>query len=291
MNTTIMNEVVDTINAMENIEAKLQDVEKLEGNKVGICVREKGSNVGVVIYPEQFEAEATTVGEITGKVIEIFESRKENISRMTGAGDKIKEKIKNFDVHSKLVPRNDVFLSGKITREFLDMNIIYYVRVGEGNDGIETCTITTSMCEAYGVTEEELFKGALNNITDDIVAHRSLSSVLTSFGYHIDGVENPEEIFEPFTVLTNRNHTFGASLIIKEEVLNNAMERMHTDELIILPSSIHEVLAINAKGVEADIASFREMVKAVNDTEVKPSEILSYNVYTYNKNDGLKIAE
>lgn len=291
MDTKMINEVVDTINGMGNIEAKLQDVEKLEGNKVGICVREKGSNVGVVIYPEQFEAEATTVGEITGKVIEIFESRKENITRLTGAGDEIKEKIKNLDVHAKLVPHNDVFLSGKVTRDFLDMNIIYYVRVGEDNDGIETYTITTSMCEAYGVTEEELFKGALNNITDDIVAHRSLSSVLTSFGYHIDGVENPEEIFEPFTVLTNRNHFFGASLIVKEEVLDKAMERMNTDRIIILPSSIHEVMVVNAKDVEADIASFREMVKAVNDTEVKPSEILSYNVYTYNKKDGLRIAE
>lgn len=291
MNTTTMNEVVDTINAMGNLEAKLKDVEKLEGNKIGICVQEKGSTVGVVIYPEQFEAEATTVGEITGKVIEIFESRKENIARMTGAGNEITEKIKNCDVHAKLVPHNDVFLSGKANREFLDMNIIYYVCVGGNNDGIETCTITTAMCEAYGVTEEELFKGALNNITDDIVAHRSLSSVLTSFGYHIDGVENPEEIFEPFTVLTNRNHTFGASLIIKEEVLDKAMERMHTDELIILPSSIHEVLVINANAIERDIASFREMVKTVNDTTVKPSEILSYNVYTYNKNDGLRIAE
>ncbi len=291
MNTKMINEVVDTINGMGNLEAKLQDVEKLEGNKVGICVREKGSNVGVVIYPEQFEAEVTTVGEITGKVIEIFESRKENIARMTGAGDEIKEKIKNLDVHAKLVPHNNVFLSGKVTRDFLDMNIIYYVRVGEDNDGIETCTITTSMCEAYGVTEEELFKGALNNITDDIVAHRSLSSVLTSFGFHIDGVENPEKIFEPFTVLTNRNHLFGASLIVKEEVLDKAMERMNTDRIIILPSSIHEVMVVNAKDVEADIASFREMVKAVNDTEVKPSEILSYNVYTYNKKDGLRIAE
>ena len=291
MNTTMINEVVDTINAMENLEAKLQKVEKLEGNKTGICVREKGSNVGVVIYPEQFEAEATTVGEITGKVIEIFESRKENIARMTGAGDEIEEKIKNFDVYAKLVPHNDVFLSGKVTRDFLDMNIIYYVCVGKDNNGIESCTITTSMCEAYGVTEEELFKGALNNITDDIVAHRSLSSVLTSFGYHIDGVENPEEIFEPMTVLTNRDHHFGASLIVKEEVLDKAMERMHTDELIILPSSIHEVMVINTKGIEADITSFRVMVKAVNDTEVKPGEILSYNVYTYNKKDGLRIAE
>lgn len=291
MDTKMMNEVVDTINAMENLEAKIQDVEKLEGNKIGICVREKESNVGVVIYPEQFEAEATTVGEITGKVIEIFESRKENIARMTGAGNEITEKIKNCDVYAKLVPRNDVFLSGKANRDFLDMNIIYYVRVGEADGGIETCTITTAMCDAYGVTEEELFKGALNNITEDIVAHRSLSSVLTAFGYHIDGVENPEKIFEPMTVLTNRNHTFGASLIIKEEVLEKAMERMNTGELIILPSSIHEVLVINANGIDKDIASLKEMVEVVNNTTVKPSEILSYNVYRYNKRDGLRIAE
>lgn len=291
MNTTIINEVIATLNGMENIEANLQNVQKLDGIKTSICVREKGSNIGVNIYPEQLEEEATTVGEVTGKILEIFKREKKNISRMTNVANEIEKKIKNFDVYAKLVPRNDVFLKGKVTRDFLDMNIIYYVCVGEANGGMETCTITTAMCDAYGVTEEELFKGALNNITDDIVAHRSLSSVLTAFGYHIDGVENPEEIFEPTTVLTNRNHTFGASLIIKEEVLQRAMERMHTDELIILPSSIHEVLVINAKGIEKDIASFKEMVKAVNDTEVKPSEILSYNVYTYNKKDGLRIAE
>lgn len=288
MNTMIVNEVLATINAMENLEAVVQKVQKLD---TAICIREKGSDIGVNIYPEQFEAEATTVGEITGKVIEIFEKEKENIARLKGSANEIIEKIKNLDVHAKLVPHNDVFLSGKVTRDFLDMNIIYYICVGETNDGIKTCTITTAMCDAYGITEEELFKGALDNITDDIVAHRSLSSVLTAFGYHIDGVENPEEIFEPMTVLTNRNHTFGASLIIKEEVLEKAMERMHTDELIILPSSIHEVLVINANGIEKDIASFKEMVKAVNDTEVKPSEILSYNVYSYNKKDGLRIAE
>lgn len=286
-----MNEVVDTINAMENLEAKLQDVEKLEGKKIGICVRDKASDVGVVIYLEQLEADATTVGEVTGKVLEIFEKEKRNISQVSEDAKKIMEKIKSLDVHARLVPRHELFLNGKVTREFLDMNIVYYVCVSEFNGSIGSYTIDTSMCNACGITEEELFKGALNNITDDIVAHRSLSSVLTSFGYHIDGVENPEEIFEPMTVLTNINHTFGASLIIKEEVLEKAMERMHTDELIILPSSIHEVLVINANGIEKDIASFKEMVKAVNDTEVKPSEILSYNVYRYNKRDGLRIAE
>ena len=217
-----MNEVVDTINAMENLEAKLQDVEKLEGKKIGICVRDKASDVGVVIYLEQLEADATTVGEVTGKVLEIFEKEKRNISQVSEDAKKIMEKIKSLDVHARLVPRHELFLNGKVTREFLDMNIVYYVCVSEFNGSIGSYTIDTSMCNACGITEEELFKGALNNITDDIVAHRSLSSVLTSFGYHIDGVENPEEIFEPMTVLTNINHTFGASLIIKEEVLEKA---------------------------------------------------------------------
>lgn len=291
MNTMIVNEVLATINAMENLEAVVQKVQKLDGNKTAICIREKGSDIGVNIYPEQFEAEATTVGEITGKVIEIFEKEKENIARLKGVAKEIEGKIKNLDVHAKLVPHNDVFLSGKATRDFLDMSIVYYVLVGETNGGAETCTITTAMCEAYGVTEEELFKGALDNITEDIVAHRNLSDVLTAFGFHINGVKNPEEIFEPMTVLTNKNYNFGAAMIIKEEVLEKAMERMHTGELIILPSSIHEVLVINENGIDKDVASLKEMVKAVNYTGVKPSEILSYNVYKYNKRDGLRIAE
>lgn len=297
MDMTVINEVVETINLMGNFEAKLQNVRKPDSDKAGICVRDKASDVGVVIYLEQLEADATTVGEVTGKVLEIFEKEKRNISQVSEDAKKIMEKIKSLDVHARLVPRHEprhvLFLNGKVTREFLDMNIVYYVCVSKLNGSIGSYTIDTSMCNACGVTEEELFKGALNNITDDIVVHRNLSSVLTSFGeFHIDGVENLEEIFAPVTVLTNRSHTFGASLIIKDEVLNKVMERMNTDELIILPSSVNEVLVINANTAGADIASYREMVKCVNDDSgFKPSEILSYSVYTYNKKDGLRIAE
>ena len=291
MDMTVINEVVETINLIGKLEAKIDNVKKPDGNKTGIYVRDKASDVGVVIYLEQLEADATTVGEVTGKVLEIFEKEKKNIAQVSEDAKKIMEKIKSLDVHARLVPRNEFFLNGKVTREFFDMNIVYYVCVSDFNGSIGSYTIDTSMCEACGVTEEELFKGALNNITDDIVAHRNLSDVLTAFGFHIDGVENPEEIFAPVTVLTNRSHNFGAAVMIKEEVLNKAMERMHTDKLIILPSSVHELLVMNANAIERDIASFREMVKAVNDTTVKPSEILSYNVYTYNKEDGLRIAE
>lgn len=47
----------------------------------------------------------------------------------------------------------------------------------------------------------------------------------------------------------------------------------------MLPSSIHEVLALPVGNKDVD--SLEEMVRCVNRTEVSPTEVLSDNVYKY----------
>lgn len=59
---------------------------------------------------------------------------------------------------------------------------------------------------------------------------------------------------------------------------------LHTD-LLILPSSTHEVLLLpddQARGYDF----YKEMVREVNTTQVDPEEILSFNLYRYDRGKG-----
>ena len=81
-------------------------------------------------------------------------------------------------------------------------------------------------------------------------------------------------------VLTNTNL---ASSKISLEELDEAAKKMNGD-FYILPSSIHELLAVPVS--TAEIEELRQMVKEVNDNEVAPEEILGYEVYRYNRETG-----
>ena len=59
----------------------------------------------------------------------------------------------------------------------------------------------------------------------------------------------------------------------------------------ILPSSVHEVLVLSEKKAPC-IKDLRDMVYEVNSTQVLPEEILSDNVYYYDKETkSISIAE
>ena len=99
--------------------------------------------------------------------------------------------------------------------------------------------------------------------------------------------ENFHEAMEQDTamyVLSNRGRIFGAAALLYSESIKNLTKRLNKN-LIILPSSVHEVLLIPDDGV-AQKEFFMEMVKEVNDTQVEPEERLSYNIYYYDRVSG-----
>lgn len=84
-------------------------------------------------------------------------------------------------------------------------------------------------------------------------------------------------------VLSNKRKINGASIILYNEQLAQLSEKLN-DDLLIMPSSIHEVLAVPASSMNA--IDLKQMVREVNDTEVSEQEILGYSVYRYNRKTG-----
>ena len=81
-------------------------------------------------------------------------------------------------------------------------------------------------------------------------------------------------------VITNESKLYGAASILYEEPLHELAEKFGSD-LYILPSSVHEVIAVSADmGSPDDLA---EMVYEINMEQVDIDDRLSNQVYCYDK--------
>ena len=81
-------------------------------------------------------------------------------------------------------------------------------------------------------------------------------------------------------VITNESKLFGAASMLYEEPLHELAEKIGSD-LYILPSSIHEVIAVSADFGSPD--EWAEMVYEINMDQVDINDRLSNQVYCYDK--------
>ena len=95
-----------------------------------------------------------------------------------------------------------------------------------------------------------------------------------------------------FNCLLDGMHTKevdGAIYFMSPEVVGAIAEALE-DDLYILPSSVNEVLLVRASELEDGVDELKEMVRDANETVVAEKDILSYNVYHYDKEHGITIA-
>ena len=82
-------------------------------------------------------------------------------------------------------------------------------------------------------------------------------------------------------VATNYEKLNGASVLLYPNLLRDFAEQIRSD-FYILPSSIHEVIFV-PESAGMDIEYMKTMVQEINVTQVADEEILSDNVYFYNR--------
>ena len=91
------------------------------------------------------------------------------------------------------------------------------------------------------------------------------------------GEQEPERTM---WVISNERGTCGAASMLYEDKLHRLAESVGTD-LYILPSSVHEVIAVSAEmGGPEELA---RMVAEINMDQVELGERLSNQVYRYDK--------
>ena len=85
-------------------------------------------------------------------------------------------------------------------------------------------------------------------------------------------------------ILTNSQNECGATYMFDESVMDFIAESLN-DDVVILPASVNEVLVFGKRFMSEpeSLQGMREMVKETNQTLIPEEEILSDEIYLYDK--------
>lgn len=84
-------------------------------------------------------------------------------------------------------------------------------------------------------------------------------------------------------VVTTENMVRGAIALFYKNTIDKLAKELKTNELIIIPSSIHEVLVMPRKGI--DIDAVNAIIRNINETIVAPNERLANHCYIVERFD------
>lgn len=289
-------------NFEEGIKLKLQerypqsvisivDVRKNNGVILrALAIRKPDSNVSRTIYIDGFRE----LYEKTHDMDEICNT----IAAMNEEG-----KMDNFDVNLlfdfenikgricvKLVnwKKNEQALENIPHRQFLDLAIVYYIRVYTPA-GASTVLIRNEMMKWWKVKEEELYSLALKNMQElSPVCLMSMNQLIKNMLADTGSTdeETGEDMFaerdEELYVATNIQKSLGAAVILYPQFLEEVADDFKSS-FYILPSSVHEVLILPDKCMNTSEEELLEMVQTINATDVRDEEVLADNVYYYDK--------
>ena len=297
MNYEIFKEVVkekfmdympDNFKGMELV---VMPVEKVNMTYDGISIRGKDTNISPTIYINDMYKKYQNCGDLE-------ETLMAAVDRMIRALDQkppvVDADSLYRDANEKIVfqlvntEQNKSFLEQVPHREFQDLSIIYKVVVNVDDRGIQSTNVTNSLAKRLGMNEEQLFKCAAENTRRIFPPKvRSMNDVMKEM-FLSDGM--PEEIAEMMIrevppeqtlwIISNNRGIDGAVSMLYENELHELAENLESD-LYILPSSVHEVLAVSTELTEPE--ELAQMVAEVNMQEVALEERLSNQVYHYDK--------
>lgn len=165
-------------------------------------------------------------------------------------------------------------------REVCDLSIVYRVMMGEHKQGVSSVQVTHDVAEQMGLNEQELYDLARSNmkrlLKPTVQGMTSvISEILSESEMGALDIDKDESMF----VISNTERMYGAVNMLFPENLAPLANTLGCD-LYILPSSIHETIAVPES--VADLNTLSEMVYEINMAQVEMGERLSNEIYHYN---------
>lgn len=277
-----------------NVSVTLNHVMKNNGTELdGITIMEKDKNIAPTIYINSFYdryMEGVSLKAVVSEIIRIYNQNKNSININADYFENY-ENVRKTIVY-KLVnyQKNKKLLEDVPYKRVLDLAVVFYCLIEQRKGVSATALIHNEHLRIWNVTEDEIYNDALKNtpvlLAGSIVPMSKILSEIAGTA----PVDNDEKVCE-YTgedilyVLTNSSRVNGAACILYDNLLKKFANDVHSD-LYILPSSVHEVIIVPKKNA-FDKSELADMVREVNEQGVSQDEILSDNVYEYNRKNGL----
>lgn len=186
--------------------------------------------------------------------------------------------------------RNRSQINPFVHKTFLDLAVLYRIVVGFNGGGELATTLKNDLFEKLDISFWELDDAAARNTERVGYEIRTLTEIIGEAASDTWTLNNLLPSDKEQYILTNTKKINGANSLLFNHVFREFANKVE-DDLYILPSSIHEVLIVQARGYSSDLLELATMVRDVNNAEVADDEILSYSVYKYSRDtDTLDIA-
>ena len=278
----------------QDAQVEIRPVDKVNRTLDGLLIRvnEPGMNISPTIYVNHMYEDYVTTENLNATLERAAEGfmkameQKEsiNVNELTNA-ECAKDKIVFQLINTE---QNKEMLANMPHREFKDLSVIYRMVVKIDGEGIASTPVHNGLADTLGFTEEQLFKLAAENtkrLLPPVV--KSMNDMMRDI-FMKDGM--PPEIADmmfgemapeqQMYVISNNKGINGAVSMLYEDGLHDLAEKLGSD-LYIMPSSIHEVIAVSTDlGNPNELAA---MVAEINMDQVALNERLSNQVYHYDK--------
>ena len=163
-----------------------------------------------------------------------------------------------------------------------DLAIVFLCSVSDFMNEYATILIHNQHIKMWNISLEDLYEVAKDN-SPRILAPR-LDNLHDVFAYITDESLPFLEALN-MHILTNYLKIHGATCMVYPGLLEEIAE-VFEDDLIIIPSSIHETLVFPKENLpdEYSIEHLNDMIQEVNETQLTDDEILSDHIYWYHRN-------
>ena len=170
----------------------------------------------------------------------------------------------------------------------LDLAVVFYIYLGNG----ASIEINDSFLEGWNIGKEKFIKEYIPIAM--VNTNRILPCNVFNMVQFIDSVINTKaeekEIVEDIMyVMTNPAKYYGAVGIAAEGMRLKKFAEDHKSGFYIIPSSVHELILVLGDHNRKDSKSLYRMVREVNRTCVDPDEVLSDNVYYFDRELGYPV--
>ncbi|SCH11329.1 Uncharacterised protein [uncultured Clostridium sp.] len=185
---------------------------------------------------------------------------------------------------------NEELLKRVPYRKFNDLSVVYRWIYDVGSNGQSGILVTNELAKQYSMSETDLYENALKNTKRlfpiEIESMREFTERILGAIYPSGMVSLTQEDMGPIDgmwILSNIVHINGATVLLYPEVLDEVV-KLADSELLLLPSSRHEIIAVSVEALKMTGQKTEEvekMVHEINMEHVPLGEQLSNEVYLY----------
>lgn len=280
------------------------EVQRIKTNNgvymTGLIGKKPGDGEGMVVYLDSYYdayQEGMVLEQLFNDIYDMFNTFEKadlplnELEHFHQAKDKIFYKLVNYE--KNLLLFNDI-----PHIPYLDLALTFHVIVGRDEKGQSTCMISHKERKKWGIDIETLYEMAKKNTPKLFpVSLCSMGQIMEEIskkyrgnGYIEVGLDEllSAVMSKPLYIAGNTCGVNGAGAVLYPDMLKNFSFMVESD-VVLLPFSVHEFVLLPYSN-KLDIKSLKKMVEHINRVDVPKTDILSDNVYLYDReNDKISI--